>query len=83
MQTKKLPLSRLVEGMTVYPQTLFNVRVWDKKAVQEDPEARAAVKAVEEVLGDSGCILVRVMVEVESQDRCRELAEGVAKKRAG
>ena len=87
MQAKKLPLSRLAEGMTVYPQTLVNVRVKDKRAAQEDPEVRAAVKAAEEALGDAGRILVResgteplvrVMVEAESQDRCRELAESVA-----
>lgn len=88
MQAQKLPLSRLGEGMTVYSQTLVNVRVQDRKAAQEDPEAQAAVRAAEEALGDSGCVLVResgteplvrAMVEAESQNRCREMAEDVTK----
>ncbi len=88
MMAKKLPLSRLAEGMTVYPQTLVNVRVRDKKAAQEDPAVQAAVEAAAAALGDGGRILVResgteplvrVMVEAESQARCQELAEGVAK----
>ena len=86
MQAKKLPLSRLAEGMTVYPQTLINVRVKDKKTAQEDPAVKAAVEAAAAELGDGGRILVResgtepvvrVMVEAESQERCQALAEGV------
>lgn len=88
MQAKKLPLSLLKEGMTVFPQVLINVRVTDKRAAQEDLAVRAAVKDVEEQLGDTGRILVResgteplvrVMVEAETEDRCRELAESVVR----
>lgn len=86
MMAKKLPLSRLKEGMTVYPQVLINVRVKDKKAAQEDPVVKAAVEAVAAELGGAGRILVResgtepvvrVMVEAESKDRCKELTERV------
>ena len=86
MLAKKLPLSRLTEGMTVYPQVLVNVRVKDKKAAQEDTAVQAAVQAVLEELGDTGRILVResgtepvvrVMVEAESEARCRELTDRV------
>ena len=86
MLAKKLPLSRLAEGMTVYPQVLINVRVKDKKEAQDDSDVQAAVKAVADELGGTGRILVResgteplvrVMVEAESEDRCRELAERV------
>ena len=86
MLAKKMTLSRLTEGMTVYPQVLINVRVKDKKTAQEDPAVRAAVQAVADELGGTGRILVResgteplvrVMVEAESEDRCRELAERV------
>lgn len=68
-------LSELVEGFTVYPQVLTNVRVTDKKAAQDDVDVQAAVKKVTEELGDIGRILVResgtesvvhVMVETES-----------------
>ena len=87
MMAKKLPLSRLKEGMTIYPQVLINIRVKDKGAAQADPAVQAAVKAVEERLGDTGRILVRetgteplvrVMVEAETEAVCQELAESVA-----
>lgn len=83
---KKLPLSRLAEPVTIYPQVLINVRVKNKKAAQNDPAVQAAVEAVAAELGDSGRILVResgteplvrVMVEAESEARCRELAERI------
>ena len=87
MLAKKLPLSRLTEGMTVYPQVLINVRVKDKKEAQADLDVQAAVRAVADELGDTGRILVResgteplvrVMVEAESKDRCQTLAQRVA-----
>ena len=86
MLAKKLPLSRLTEGMTVYPQVLINVRVKEKKAAQDDPAVQAAVQAVADELGGTGRILVResgteplvrVMVEAESKDRCQTLAQQV------
>lgn len=86
MLAQKLPLSRLAEPVTIYPQVLINVRVKDKRAAQEDPAVKAAVEAVAAELGDTGRILVResgteplvrVMVEAESHDRCRELTERV------
>lgn len=82
MLARKAPLSRLAEPVTVYPQTLINVRVKDKKAAQEDPEVQAAVKAVAAELGDTGRILVResgtepvirVMVEAPGQEQCDRL----------
>ena len=86
MLAKKMPLSRLAEGMTVYPQVLINVRVKDKKEAQDDSAVQAAVKAVADELGDTGRILVResgteplvrVMVEAESKEQCQTLAERV------
>ena len=86
MLAKKQSLSKLAEPMTTYPQVLINVRVADKAAAQADPAVQAAVKAVAEELGDTGRILVResgteplirVMVEAESQDECRRLAQSV------
>ena len=86
MLSKKLPLSRLAEPVTVYPQVLINVRVKDKKQAQEDPDVQAAVQAVADCLGNTGRILVResgteplvrVMVEAEHENTCRELAQSV------
>ena len=86
MLAKKLPLSRLAEPMTVYPQVLINVRVKDKKEAQDDGDVQAAVQAVADELGDTGRILVResgteplvrVMVEAVSREQCQTLAERV------
>jgi len=59
MLAKKMPMSKLAEPLTIYPQVLENVRVTDKKAAQNDPAVQEAVKAVAEALGDTGRILVR------------------------
>lgn len=59
MLAKKMPMSKLAEPLTIYPQVLENVRVTDKKAAQDDEAVQAAVKAVAEALGDTGRILVR------------------------
>ena len=86
MLAKKLPLSRLAEPVTIYPQVLINVRIKDKKAAQDDPAVQAAVAAVADKLGNTGRILVResgtepvvrVMVEAESEEICRTLAQSV------
>ena len=86
MMAKKKTLSQLCEGFTFYPQVLKNVRVADKTAAQADPDVQKAVAEVTARLGDSGRILVResgtepvirVMVEAESQDVCREYVDYV------
>ena len=86
MMAKKAKMSQLTEGLTIYPQVLENVRVVDKTAAQEDPDVKAAVKAVEEALGDTGRILVResgtepllrVMVEAETEECCRKYVDRV------
>lgn len=88
MLEQKQPLSKLVEPVTIYPQLLKNVRVADKQAAQEDPDVIAAVKAVEEALGDNGRILVRqsgteplirVMVEAETDEICAKYVDQVVK----
>ena len=88
MLAKKQTLSRLAEPVVIYPQVLINVRVTDKKAAQDDADVQAAVKAVADELGATGRILVResgtepvvrVMVEAESEEICRKLAESVVK----
>ena len=84
---KNLPMSRLSDGLTIYPQLLVNIRVKDKKAAQADPAVRESVSKVEAALGDSGRVLVResgteplirVMVEAETGDLCWQYAQSVA-----
>lgn len=83
---KKSRLSRLSEGLTIYPQVLENVRVKDKAAAQADPAVQAAVDAAAKALGETGRILVResgtepvirVMVEAESGETCRKHVDAV------
>ena len=75
----KKTLAQLVEPVTIYPQLLKNVRVKGKQEAREDKDVQAAVKRVEEALGDEGRILlresgtepvIRVMVEASTDDIC-------------
>ena len=86
MMARKKPLSELHADLTIYPQVLKNIRVTDKRMAQDDPDVRAAVSEIEARLGDSGRILVResgtepvvrVMVEAETEDICREYVDHV------
>ena len=86
MLAKKLPLSKLAEPVTIYPQVLINVRVKDKKIAQADADVQASVEAVAAELGNTGRILVResgteplirVMVEAPDQELCQALAQRV------
>ena len=86
MLARKKKMSELSEGFTVYPQVLKNIRVHNKAEAQNDSDVQASVKAVAEKLGDSGRILVResgtepvirVMVEVESEETCQKYVDEV------
>ena len=88
MLGKKKKMSELMEDLTIYPQVLENVRVTDKKAAQDDADVQAAVQAVTDALGDTGRILVResgtepvlrVMVEAETEDICRQYVDQVVR----
>lgn len=81
---RKKKMSELSEGFTMYPQVLENVRVADKKAAQDDEDVVKAVRQVADTLGDTGRILVResgtepvvrVMVEAESAEVCRQMVD--------
>ena len=83
---RKKTLSQLSEGLVIYPQVLVNVRVNDKAAAQADEDVQAAVREAAEALGDTGRILVResgtepvirVMVEAESEEICRQHVDRV------
>ena len=77
-------LAELASVMTVYPQVLVNVRDVDLSRLASDPEVAAAVRSVEERLGDTGRVLlrpsgtepvVRVMVEAADSEAAESLAE--------
>lgn len=71
------PVEEAIKVMTRFPQTLINVRVKDKHALDGNEAIWGAVRTAEEAMGDSGRVLVRtsgteplvrVMVEAEAQD---------------
>lgn len=89
MLARKQKLSKLGDGLTIYPQMLENVRVADKAVALANPDVQAAIEQVTAELGDTGRILVResgtepvirVMVEAESEDICRKYVDMVAQK---
>ena len=84
----KKTLSELASDVRMLPQVTKNLRVRDKAAVRVNEAVTAAVKKVEESLGECGRILlresgtepvVRVMVEAESEAACFEYCDSVIK----
>ena len=89
MIEKKQSFSELTRELRIFPQILINVKVQDKKQAMEDAEVLAAADNVSEELEGNGRILlrpcgtenlVRVMVEAETDEICREMAERVVLK---
>lgn len=89
MVEKKMALSELTKELKIFPQILINVKVDDKNAAMQDEAVLAEAEAVEEELGDTGRILlrpsgtenlVRVMVEAETDEICKTMAERVVAK---
>lgn len=73
--------------MTRFPQTLINVHVHDKHALEGNVAVAAAVEAAEAELGEDGRVLirpsgtepvVRVMVEAADQETANRHAETIA-----
>ena len=86
MLAKKKTMSQLVSDLRIYPQLLKNIRVHSKPDAQNDPDVQIAVQAAADALGNSGRILVResgtepvirVMVEAETDDICRQYVDSV------
>ncbi len=85
---KKASASELFRDLKIYPQLLENVRVKSKPEARADEDVIAAVKKVEEALGDEGRILlresgtepvIRVMVEAATDELCRQYVDEVVK----
>ena len=81
------PLAELISDLKVFPQTIQNVRVREKKAFVEVPEIQSAIQAAERELDGNGRVVVRysgteslarVMVEAESEEKMKSLAAGIA-----
>ncbi len=75
------PLSVLTKELIIYPQLLVNVKVKDKVAARDDADVQKAAQEVAENLSEKGRLLlresgteplIRVMVEAETDEMCRE-----------
>ncbi|MBQ4155211.1 MAG: phosphoglucosamine mutase [Clostridia bacterium] len=87
MCDKKSSLSTLAEEVTLYPQFLINLKVKDKSKAKNDSEVQKELKIVDELINGNGRVLiresgtepvVRVMVESETDESCKEYAERIA-----
>jgi phosphoglucosamine mutase len=81
------PLAQLVAGLKVFPQTIKNVRVKEKRPLEQLPQVMAAVKSAEQELHGNGRVnvrysgtesLARVMVEAETEETVHRLAREIA-----
>ena len=80
-------LAELVSGLKVFPQTIKNIRVREKVPFQQVREVQNAIDAAERELNGNGRVVVRysgtealarVMVEAESEDKMRSLADSIS-----
>jgi phosphoglucosamine mutase len=80
-------LADLAAGMKVFPQTIKNVRVKEKRPLDQLPKVMAAIKNAEQRLGGNGRVnvrysgtesLARVMVEAETEETVQRLAGEIA-----
>ncbi|MBX3088909.1 MAG: phosphoglucosamine mutase, partial [Cryobacterium sp.] len=80
-------LKELASVMTVYPQTMVNVKDVDHESLGDDDAIAAAVVVAQEKLGNRGRVLlrpsgteplVRVMVEASDQELADEIANSLA-----
>ncbi|MGD0133332.1 MAG: phosphoglucosamine mutase [Bryobacteraceae bacterium] len=87
MRDASAGLDELTQEIQVYPQRLVNVRIKQKKRLEDLPGVVAEIRAAEESFGDSGRVLVRfsgteplarVMVEGPELDRVETFAKRIA-----
>jgi phosphoglucosamine mutase len=80
-------LDTLIRELHVYPQTLVNVRVKERKPLDEIPSVTEQIRAAEASFGSNGRVLVRfsgteplarVMVEGPDRDRVEHFAQRIA-----
>ena len=83
----KLSLSDLALPVKLYPQYTKNIKVKNKAEVLEDANVRNSLKRVEELIAGKGRALlrqsgtesvIRVMIESETKEKCKEYAEIIA-----
>jgi len=87
MRRKERPLSELVADIDRFPQSLINVRVSERRPIEEIPSVCDVVQRVEKDLDDRGRVVIRysgtepkarVMVEGEDESQVAEYANEIA-----
>jgi len=87
LQKSGKPLSELASVMTALPQVLVNVRVRERRKIEELPEVCKLIKNVENRLGDTGRVLIRysgtellmrIMLEGQDQAQITDMANEIA-----
>jgi phosphoglucosamine mutase len=80
-------IDELTSDLKVFPQVILNVKVREKKPLEEIPSVAAKIRAAEEELKDSGRVVIRysgteplarVMIEAESEEAMRRHANAIA-----
>ncbi len=88
MQQKQQSLNELLDGITIYPQVLINVKTTPSYQWQADQKLNAMVSKVEQSLIGKGRVLIRpsgtepvlrVMVEANEKSLAQASAEAIAK----
>ncbi|MBX6359263.1 MAG: phosphoglucosamine mutase [Acidobacterium ailaaui] len=81
------PLHELVADLKVFPQVIVNVRVKEKRPLEQIATVTDTIREAESSLAENGRVVVRysgtealarVMVEAESEDKMRYHAERIA-----
>jgi phosphoglucosamine mutase len=81
------PIHELLSDLKVFPQRIRNVKVREKKPLEQVPEVAAAIKAAESELDGNGRVVVRysgteklarVMVEAESEALMNRHTDAIA-----
>ncbi|MBV9670974.1 MAG: phosphoglucosamine mutase [Acidobacteriales bacterium] len=80
-------ISELVADLEVYPQIIKNVRVREKKPLEQFDKVQHAIRSAEAELNGTGRVVIRysgtealarVMIEAESRERMQHHAEQIA-----
>jgi phosphoglucosamine mutase len=80
-------IDELLADLKVFPQVIVNVKVREKRPLEEIPSVAATIRAAEEELKDSGRMVIRysgtealarVMIEAESEEAMRRHADAIA-----
>jgi phosphoglucosamine mutase len=80
-------IEELTADLKVFPQVIVNVKVRERRPLNGIPAVAERIRAAEEELKDSGRVVIRysgtealarVMIEAESEEAMRRLADGIA-----